>query len=700
MINKMKIRTKIIFGFAVVLVLTAIVGIIGLKSMKDTTAIVERADDSNNLIKYLQDARLSAKAYIADELKDDKDAVFSKLDDMLKQCDQLHEKMDTQLDKQSVLTIKENANVYYKDFENWVSLTEKQRKEYDNMVVKAVEVIKLTNALQSERNNSDINFSEKSSEYITNELWKRDSTLKAVGILGMARLANMKYMTFKQEEFSVEMYKHLGDLQDLLKKLSDKTDQPDMKEQVVATLNAVVEYQESCKKWNILQLDKDELFIKLIDSTKVVVQTCEDLREELAGKMDSTISRANSIMVGGSATAIIVGIAFAILLASIITNPIKRVVKIMEDMSHGDLDIEVNSNSKDEIGMLLNSINVLVNALREVTKIAEEIAGGNLTVSAEKRSDKDKLVGAFNDMINNLSTFASEVQSAAGQIAAGSEQMSSTSQQMAQGASEQAASIEEISSSMEEMSSTVKQNADSAQQTSSIAQKASNDAEQGGGAVIKTVEAMKSIADKIIIIEEISRQTNMLALNAAIEAARAGEHGKGFAVVAAEVRKLAERSQNAAQEISTLSTDSVEIAEQAGKLLEEIVPGIKKTADLVEEIRTASQEQATGIEQVTQSIHQMDQVVQQNSSSTEELASSSEEFASQAEELLRTSEFFKLKSNVQNSSKRSIPINKPAAVKTSVHIAEPAVAGIPAAAGGISYDLDTDVNDIDDRDFE
>jgi len=205
---------------------------------------------------------------------------------------------------------------------------------------------------------------------------------------------------------------------------------------------------------------------------------------------------------------------------------------------------------------------------------------------------------------------------------------------------EQAASIEEISSSTDEMSSIIRQNADNARETASIAAKADGDARKGGKAMYKTISAMKSISEKILIVEEIARQTNMLALNAAIEAARAAEFGKGFAVVAAEVRKLAERTQGAVKEINDLSISNIEIAEQTGGMLTEMVDGIKKTAELVEEISASATEQSNGIAQVNDSIQQLDLIIQENAELTEDMASSSQEFSSQAESLQKISSFF------------------------------------------------------------
>lgn len=278
-----------------------------------------------------------------------------------------------------------------------------------------------------------------------------------------------------------------------------------------------------------------------------------------------------------------------------------------------------------------------------IEEVTSKIAAGDLTQKLDLEvANKFSVYASLKSMVERLQEVVGNVRAAADNVAAGSQQLASSSEEMSQGATEQASAAEEASSSMEEMSSNIRQNADNAGQTEKIALKSAEDAKDGGRAVTETVTAMKDIAGKISIIEEIARQTNLLALNAAIEAARAGEHGKGFAVVASEVRKLAERSQNAAAEISKLSTSSVQVAEAAGEMLTKMVPDIQRTAELVQEIAASCKEQDTGAEQVNQAIQQLDQVIQQNASASEEMAATSEELSSQAEQLQEIISFFKV----------------------------------------------------------
>jgi methyl-accepting chemotaxis protein len=288
----------------------------------------------------------------------------------------------------------------------------------------------------------------------------------------------------------------------------------------------------------------------------------------------------------------------------------------------------------------------LVRPLKEATAYAGRVSEGDFTGHFDiKQSDEvGELAGALNAMVRKLSEVVSEVQDSSRNVADGAEELSRASQSLSSGASEQAASMEEVSSSMEEMAANIKQTADNAAQTEAIARKAASDAENGGKIVGEAAQAVKDIASKISIIEEIARQTNLLALNAAIEAARAGESGKGFAVVASEVRKLAERSQVAASEINALSSKTVGSADEASSIIASIVPDIQRTASLVQEIFASSREQDSGASQINAAIAQLDSVVQQNALAAERLTATSEEQSGQARRSLDVISYFKISS--------------------------------------------------------
>jgi methyl-accepting chemotaxis protein len=356
--------------------------------------------------------------------------------------------------------------------------------------------------------------------------------------------------------------------------------------------------------------------------------------------LDEASTTLNGVIIF-NAVAVVLGILLAWIIARGIIGPLRKGMEFAQTVSTGDLRAAVDISQNDEVGQLAASLSGMADRLNEVVTDVNSVAEG---------------------------------------VSAGSEELSASAQSLSQSVTEQAASIEQISASIEEMGAGVRSNTDNARQTEAIASKAAHGATESGKAVTEAVDALKRIAERITIIQDIARQTNLLALNAAIEAARAGEHGKGFAVVAAEVRQLAERSGHAAEEISELSGTSMDVADKAGHMLKELVPQISKTADLVQEIAASCAEQDKGVTGISAAIGQLDKVIQGNASASEEMASTSEELSAQAQALAQAMTFFTVRSGgraaqVPGRTARS----RAGSGRTTVTASRPTRAALPAA---------------------
>ncbi len=457
---------------------------------------------------------------------------------------------------------------------------------------------------------------------------------------------------------------------------------------------AIVSESTNQRAATLMENELEPLYRAMAAESDAMTAEAADIMARADAEADQTFANARLALLIAGGVAVLIGITAAIWLSTTISRGLGRAVEVAKEVARGNLHVDAKTKRRDEIGTLLNAMDGMVVDLKAMSHSAERIAKGDLRADVTPRSEEDRLGLALRDMTLKLREVISNASASAAHVAQGASSMSATAEQLSSGSTQQASAAQEASASIEEMTANIRQNADNASQTEKIASQSADDARKSGDSVANAVRAMKTIADKINIIQEIARQTDLLALNAAVEAARAGSHGKGFAVVASEVRKLAERSQQAAAEISQLSAETVDVSGEAGRMLETLVPNIQRTADLVAEISASTREQNVGAEQINQAIRELDQVIQQNANTAETAAATSQQLASQSQQLSGVISYFEIEAAAANAP--AAPARTP---RVAAAHAKPKAAPDRDDRDVEAFELDLS-DDVSDADFQ
>ncbi|MBF0185408.1 MAG: HAMP domain-containing protein [Magnetococcales bacterium] len=673
----LRLGVKLGLGFGIVLLLTMVVSGVGLNGLSGVVGRSDKVDTMSNIVEEMLLGRVSIRDFRLSKKPDDFKSSIEHIDKVKKLAiDARENKFRDQANKEQMDRIAKAAEEWGKLFQSFGDLENSLVAKMEEIRSAGRDALKESDAIANDQNEqlqTMLAQVEKEGTLVTNanevmakvrERVKKSNTAKDLATTFVDVRKNEKeFIISRDEKWSKQVLDGVAKIQEGTNALKATFKHEKNIQQANNVLKSLSVYEKLYKEYAGIMTKQSELAKEMLTRAMAVDKEVNAAQDDQKHKMKSEVSTADSMLISGSVIAVVLGVAIAFFLTRALVSALTQGVVFARKISAGDLTATIELDQKDEVGQLADALKEMVGKLREVI--------GDVSTAAE-------------------------------QVSIGSNEISDAAQNLSQGATEQAASIEETSSAMEEMSSNIAQNSDNASTTQNIAQKAARDAEEGGMAVGEAVQAMKEIASKIGIIEEIARQTNLLALNAAIEAARAGEHGKGFAVVAAEVRKLAERSQSAAGEISHLSTSSVGVAEKAGGIINQLVPDIQRTAELIQEINASSQEQNQGAGQINQAIQQLDQVIQQNAGASEEMAATAEELSAQADMMSQAISFFNLGGQQATSVRKPVKKQSPAKAKPMqvAHYSqkkEPTVRAVAhkPAGKGASLDMSTD-----DREFE